>query len=711
MKSILISSAIILVSCSCFSQQPQQNNYPADSRIGWVNVKSYGAKGDGVTDDTKAIQKAITTYPYQYQTVINVYFPDGIYIVSDTLKYLNGYWDFGVTLQGQSTNGTIIRLKDNAPGYNDPSNPKPVIYTRAGNQSFKQYIFNMTINTGKNNAGAVAIDYITNNNGAIKDVKIISEDKKGYCGLLMERGWPGPGLIKNVRITGFDYGIRMGTPEYSMTFENLTLDNQNKCGFINSGNIAAMRLLTSNNVVPVIENTDGGMVVLLDGNFINGAADTSSIIHKSGAIYLRNIKTTGYKSVLKNGNEVISGTSISEYSSQQPNTLFNTTMLSINLPVKETPEYVNNDTLQWANVQDYGAYPMDILYGFFDATNGIRKAMYSGKPIIYFPPSGSNGSSYHIYDTITIPSSVKLIIGFNHASISSHNNARLIVQQNSADPLLFERMAFIPLVYNKSLRSIVFKYMGIHNYMNDPNTGDVFIEDVTGKFTPQNAVNLWARQFNPELQSNRDTNLFNSGGNHWILGLKTEGKARISRTLNGGYTEILGGLAYPATSFAAEDTLAAFESVDACISAMMAASSYLFDGFYTNLISETRKGITNKLFSNNLRSRNIFYAGGCSAVTGTHSLPQEKAQLSVYPNPSNGLVFIRYQLAENSNVKVSVCDLLGKEVMHVVCGNQAAGEHSQTINLENVQNGIYFVRLRINGNYTPTKKFIVNKPG
>ena len=44
-----------------------------------VNVKDFGAKGDGVTDDTKAIQAALT------MSLKSVYFPAGAYVIADTL--------------------------------------------------------------------------------------------------------------------------------------------------------------------------------------------------------------------------------------------------------------------------------------------------------------------------------------------------------------------------------------------------------------------------------------------------------------------------------------------------------------------------------------------------------------------------------------------------------------------------------------------------
>jgi hypothetical protein len=65
-------------------------------------------------------------------------------------------------------------------------------------------------------------------------------------------------------------------------------------------------------------------------------------------------------------------------------------------------------------------------------------------------------------------------------------------------------------------------------------------------------------------------------------------------------------------------------------------------------------------------------------------------------------------LAKNSSVKISVYDLLGKEVMEVVNENQTAGEHQRTLNTENFQNGIYFVKMNVNG-ICQTQKLIISK--
>lgn len=67
---------------------PNPNNYTV-----FRNVKSFGAKGDGVTDDTAAIQRAISegnrcapnSCSSSTTTPAVVYFPGGTYLISTTI--------------------------------------------------------------------------------------------------------------------------------------------------------------------------------------------------------------------------------------------------------------------------------------------------------------------------------------------------------------------------------------------------------------------------------------------------------------------------------------------------------------------------------------------------------------------------------------------------------------------------------------------------
>lgn len=88
-----------------------------------VSVKDFGAKGDGVADDTDAIQAALDTGD-------SVYFPAGTYVVSSTLsttttgsrgQQLIGAGRDNTIISGNHTTGAVIRLKGVYQGISDLS--------------------------------------------------------------------------------------------------------------------------------------------------------------------------------------------------------------------------------------------------------------------------------------------------------------------------------------------------------------------------------------------------------------------------------------------------------------------------------------------------------------------------------------------------------------------------------------------------------------
>ncbi len=72
-----------------------------------INVKDFGAKGDGVTDDTGAIQQALNFVKGEPSCKV-LYFPPGKYIISSGLIIYSE-----ITIQGAGHN-SIIKLKNNA---------------------------------------------------------------------------------------------------------------------------------------------------------------------------------------------------------------------------------------------------------------------------------------------------------------------------------------------------------------------------------------------------------------------------------------------------------------------------------------------------------------------------------------------------------------------------------------------------------------------
>ncbi|MFH0758160.1 MAG: glycosyl hydrolase [Bacteroidota bacterium] len=84
-------------------------------------------------------------------------------------------------------------------------------------------------------------------------------------------------------------------------------------------------------------------------------------------------------------------------------------------------------------------------------------------------------------------------------------------------------------------------------------------------------------------------------------------------------------------------------------------------------------------------------------------------QLSrIYPNPFSFSTTITYELAKNSDVVLTVYDLLGTRIKTLVDEQQDAGAHEVFFNGENLASGVYFVRLKA-GRQISQKKMVIMK--
>nr|MBA3705038.1 T9SS type A sorting domain-containing protein [Bacteroidota bacterium] len=95
-------------------------------------------------------------------------------------------------------------------------------------------------------------------------------------------------------------------------------------------------------------------------------------------------------------------------------------------------------------------------------------------------------------------------------------------------------------------------------------------------------------------------------------------------------------------------------------------------------------------------------------ITTGIKVNNDALSINIYPNPTNKLAVVNYQLTNNSEVKIVVYELTGREVMQLLNEKQIAGEHRVNLDTSELQNGIYFMNMNINGEQI-TKKFIVNK--
>jgi hypothetical protein len=102
----------------------------------------------------------------------------------------------------------------------------------------------------------------------------------------------------------------------------------------------------------------------------------------------------------------------------------------------------------------------------------------------------------------------------------------------------------------------------------------------------------------------------------------------------------------------------------------------------------------------------------CGTLVGTpgnnNNIPLKFALEQNYPNPFNPATMIKYQLPKTSNVKISVFDILGKEVATLINGNIEAGYHQVEFNGSNFASGLYIYKIEADG-FTDVKKMMLIK--
>jgi len=92
----------------------------------------------------------------------------------------------------------------------------------------------------------------------------------------------------------------------------------------------------------------------------------------------------------------------------------------------------------------------------------------------------------------------------------------------------------------------------------------------------------------------------------------------------------------------------------------------------------------------------------------TSSLPTEFKLHNNFPNPFNPVTKIKFDLPKSTLVKLTVFDILGREISSVLNGNLEAGYYQISFDGSNLSSGIYFYKLQTS-DYTDVKKMILNK--
>jgi hypothetical protein len=576
--------------------KPAIGPYPADAGLIDVTKAPYNAKGDGQTDDTAAIQKALDDNPSADAVI---YLPAGTYLISDTLKWGTGGGgreQKRTMLEGMGPGKTIIKLKDSCAGFSGPKG-KAMIWTGAKPaQRFRNSIRHLTVDTGKGNAGAIGVQYIANNQGNMHDVVIRDGDNTGLIGLdLGYTDEQGPCLIYQVVVEGFKVGVSARTAVDSITIEHLMLKGQREAGLRNDGQCISIRGIKSDNKVPAVINSGGAsLMTLIDCEF-TGSGPAAVVNEKGAGLLARNVKAKGYEAAIAGA----AGLVVSEYSSHKPVTLFDSPARTLGLPIEETPDVAWDELKDWAGPHQFGG----VADGKTDCTAALQKAIDSGKGTIYFPKA--KGGKWIINGSVKVGGNVRRITGCE--AVLGGKGGVLEVVDGSSPVVRFEQIDAIyndvTIVHN-SKRTVVISGVSEIKYAARPGAGKLFMEDyVVGTLGVAKGQSVWARQLNCEAGA---TKITNDGGNLWILGYKTERHGTLCITQNGGKTEILGGFAY---ATAEEKTMPMFINDNSSMTITMGEACFNGKPFKT-LVEERRGSETKKLEKGQVPGR----AGGSMIV-------------------------------------------------------------------------------------------------
>jgi sugar lactone lactonase YvrE len=124
----------------------------------WANVQALGAKGDGATDDTAVLKKAVA----EHQAL---YFPTGVYIISDTITLRPD-----TVLIGLHPSATRLQLLDSTPAFQGIGNPVPMVLAPKGGTNI---MIGLGVYTNGINPRALGVKWMAGKDSLMNDVRFL----------------------------------------------------------------------------------------------------------------------------------------------------------------------------------------------------------------------------------------------------------------------------------------------------------------------------------------------------------------------------------------------------------------------------------------------------------------------------------------------------------------------------------------------------------
>ena len=457
------------------------------------------------------------------------------------------------------------------------------------NTTFRQIVQNLTINIGRNNAGATGMVYITSNNGHIDGVDIISEDGQGAIGLALTGEENGPGLVRDVTVRGFKRGIYANT-YYQFVLHDLKVLSTGP-SLINKGLLVIEDLEAARSTLGPVMITQDWLTLV--GAELDGQGD--SAIENTGPLYARNIEATGFAKALTVKQEQAPApttSTIGEYASAAPTGMFQTRKGSLGLKIRKTPKLSwESNPAKWINIREVKTDDKSWATAFQEAID------MPGKTQLLLPIDNDPKQRYGLDGVVHLRGDISRIVGtagrFDDKAV---RNGTIIIEDGTSPVVVIENMFNFPTIIIRTDRTVVLDTVmmarGVGKIICEGG-GEVYLNTTSPDIVINNPkARVYARQFNHEAKT---LAVKLQQGSMWILGWKSENLGKRAEVGPGGRLEILGFNSSEIGKDIARTPI--FEVTDGQFS--VANIDQHSKAKHNELVRETRKGETRSLTSEN----------------------------------------------------------------------------------------------------------------
>ena len=403
------------------------------------NVRDYGAKGDGVTDDSDAINAAISSgnrcgQGCDSSTVVpaQVYFPAGTYLISKPI--IQYYF---TQMVGDAVNPPTLLASTSFAGIalidSDPYLPGGANWWTNQNNFYRQ-VRNFVIDVSQVSGSATGIHWQVAQATSLSHIVFkMATDGRNHQGLFMENG--SGGFMSDLIFDGGKLGMWIGNQQF--TFRNITVQNAQtglNLGWNWAFTFKDLKIINCQLGFDMSSVNGGnqqvGSAIIMDATitntpvFVKTATTSTSTPHTSGSLILDNIKLSGVGVAVQGANgPLLSGVNFIDswgqgqfYADNSGKGTFQQGEMS-QKPTKPSvlldpatgeyfqrakPQYENYEVSDFISVKSQGAKGD----GKTDDTAAIQAILtnYAGCKIIYFP-----AGIYLISSTVLVPAGTRIV--------------------------------------------------------------------------------------------------------------------------------------------------------------------------------------------------------------------------------------------------------------------------------------------------------------